>query len=70
MVDADHAERHTALVRVELDRYSGMGEGRVDLIDRDGVVRVGSVAADVADDAQLARSGRERFGLDEGRDLG
>jgi hypothetical protein len=33
-------------------------------------VRVGGVAGDVTDDAQTARLGGERLGVDEGRDLG
>ena len=33
-------------------------------------MRVGGVAGDVTDDAQTARPGGERLGVDEGRDLG
>lgn len=70
MVNADHAQRQTVATLGERDGYCGLGEGGVDVVDGNGVVRVGCVARDVADDAQAARLGGQRLGVDEGRDLG
>lgn len=69
VVDADDAERQIVAALGERHRHRGLGEGRVDVVDGDGVVGVGGVARDVADDAQAARIGGQRLGVDERRDL-
>ena len=68
MVDGDDAERLAGGVLGERDGHGRCGEGGVDAVDRDGVVRVGSVAGDVAVDGELAVGGGEGFGGDEGGD--
>lgn len=70
MVDADDAQRQTVAALGESHGHCGLGEGGVDVVDGDGVVRVGGVARDVADDAQATRLSRQRLGVDEGGDLG
>ena len=70
MVNADDAEGQVVAALGKRDGHCGLGEGGVDVVDGDGVVGVGGVAGDVADDAQAARIGGQRLGIDEGRDLG
>lgn len=70
VVDADHAQRQTVAALGEGDGHGWLGEGGVDVVDGNGVVRVGGVAGDVADDAEAAGLGGQRLGVDEGRDLG
>jgi hypothetical protein len=70
VVDADDAEWQVVAALGERDRHGRFAEGGVDVVDGDGVVGVGGVAGDVTDDAQTARLGGERLGVDEGRDLG
>lgn len=70
VVDADNAQWQTVAALRERHWYCGLAEGGVDVVDGDGVVGVGGVAGDVADNAQAARLSRQRLGVDEGRDLG
>lgn len=70
VVDADDAQRQTVAALGERHGYCGFAEGGVDVVDGDGVVGVGGVARDVADDTQAARLSRQRLGVDEGRNLG
>jgi hypothetical protein len=70
VVDADDTERQFVAALGERDGHGRFAEGGVDVVDGDRVVGVGGVARDVADDAQTARLGGERLGVDEGRDLG
>ena len=70
VVDADDAQRKTVAALGEGHGYCGLAEGGVDVVDGDGVVGVGGVARDVADDTQAARLSRQRLGVDEGRNLG
>jgi hypothetical protein len=70
VIDADDAEWQVVAALGELHGHCGLAEGGVDVVDGDRVVRVGGVAGDVADDAQAARLGGERLGVDEGGDLG
>ena len=70
MVDADDAEGQAVAALGQRDGDGGLAEGGVDVVDGDGVVRVGGVAGDVADDAEAAGGGGEGLGVDEGRDLG
>jgi hypothetical protein len=70
VVDADDTKRQVVAALGERHGHGRLAEGGVDVVDGDRVVRVGGVAGDVADDAQAARLGGERLGVDEGRDLG
>lgn len=70
VVDADHAQGQTVAAFGQRDGHCGLGEGGVDVVDWDGVVGVGGVARDIADNAQATRVGGQRLGVDEGRDLG
>jgi extradiol dioxygenase family protein len=70
VVDADDAERQVVATLGERHRHGRLAEGGVDVVNGDRVVGIGGVAGDVADDAQAARLGGERLGVDEGRDLG
>jgi hypothetical protein len=70
VVDADDAQRQTVAALRERHWHCGLAEGGVDVVDGDGVVRVGGVARDIADNAQAARLSRQRLSVDEGRDLG
>jgi hypothetical protein len=70
VIDADDAEWQVVAALGELHGHGGFAESGVDVVDGDRVVRVGGVAGDVADDAQAARLGGERLGVDEGGDLG
>ena len=70
VVDAYDAQRQTVAALGQRHGYCGLAESGVDVVDGDGVVGVGGVARDVADDTQAARLSRQRLGVDEGRDLG
>jgi hypothetical protein len=70
VVDADDAQWQTVAALGESHGHCGLREGGVDVVDGDGVVGVGGVAGDVADDAQAARLSGQRLGVDERRDLG
>jgi hypothetical protein len=70
VVDADDAQRQTVAAFGQRHRHCWLAEGGVDVVNGDGVVRVGSVARDITDDTQAARLSGERLGVDEGRDLG
>lgn len=65
VVDGDDAQWGPVALDVHLD--GGLVKGGVDVVDGDGVVRVGRVAADVADDAELATGGFEAREVDERR---
>lgn len=66
MVNRDDGQRGPVALDVNLD--GGLVEGGVDVVDGDGVVRVGGVAADVADDAEVAAGALEALAVDKGRD--
>ena len=70
VVDADDAQRQAVAALGEGNGNCGLAEGGVDVVDGDGVVGVGGVARDIADDAQAARLSRQRLGVDERRNLG
>ena len=70
VVDADDAQRQTVAALGESHGHCGLRECGVDVVDGDGVVGVGGVAGNIADDAQAARLSRKRLGVDEGRNLG
>ena len=70
VVDADDAQRQTVAALGESHGHCGLRECGVDVVDGDGVVGVGGVAGNIADDAQAARLSRQRLGVDEGRNLG
>lgn len=55
------------LVVLDLNRHSRLVEGGVDGVDRDGVVRVGGIAGNITDNAQLAARSGEQVVVDEGR---
>lgn len=70
MVDADEGEGRGGRGG---DEQGGVGEGGVAVVDGDGVMRVGGVAADVADDGEGAAGGvggGQGGGREEGRDGG
>lgn len=66
MINADHCQVRT--VTAHVDGKCGVDEGTVLVVERDRVVGVAGVAADVADDAKLATGLRQRFGCDKWRD--
>lgn len=66
VVDGDDGQSGAVALYVNLD--GGLVEGGVDIVDGDGVVGVGGVAADVADNAELAAGALEALAIDEGRD--
>jgi len=70
VIDADDAEWQTVAAFGQSDGHCRLAECGVDVVDGDGVVGVGGVARDVADDAQAARLSGQRLGIDEGRNLG
>ena len=52
MVDGDDGQSWT--VTLYRNSYGGLVKSGVDIVDGDGVVRVGGITADVADDAEFA----------------
>jgi hypothetical protein len=70
VVNADHAEGQTVAAFGKRNRHGRLAESGVDVVDGDRVVRVGGVARDITDNAQAARLSGQRFGVDEGRNLG
>jgi hypothetical protein len=66
VVDGDNRQRRPVTLDIDLD--SGLVECGVDAVDGNGVVRVGGVAADVADDAELAAGALEARAVDKRRD--
>ena len=70
MIDANDAQRQVVAALGKLYGPGRLAESGVDVVDGDGVMRVGGVAGDVADDAQATGLGGERLGVDEGGDLG
>lgn len=70
MIDADHTQWQLTGSAWQLHRDGRVGEGGVDFVDGNGIVRVRGIAGDIAHDAQLACRGRQGLGVDEGRDLG
>ena len=70
VINTDHAQWQLRRTFWQLDGYSGLGEGGVDVVDGDRIVRVRGVAGDVADDGEFAGRGGEGLGVDEGRDFG
>jgi hypothetical protein len=66
VVDGDDGEGGPVAGDVDLD--GGLVEGGVDVVDGDGVVGIGGVAADVADDAELAGGRLQALAVDKGWD--
>lgn len=66
MVDGDDGQRGPVTLDIDLD--GGLVECGVDVVDGNGVVGVGGVAADVADDAELAAGALEARAVDKRRD--
>lgn len=70
VVDADNAQRQIVAALGESHGHCGLAESGVDVVNGNGVVGVGGVAGDVADDTQAARLSGQRLGVDERRNLG
>lgn len=70
MINADHGQGQVRRFSTELDRDSRLRERRVDVVDRNRIVRVGGVTRDVAHDGKLAFRRCQRSLIDEGWNLG
>lgn len=70
MVYADHTKGNIVGFGRKLDRNCWFVEGGVDVINRNGVVRVSRVARHIAHDAELAVWRSKRLLVDEGWNLG
>lgn len=57
MINADHCQVRT--VTAQVDRKCGLDEGTVFVVERDRVVGVAGVAADVADNAKFTAGLRQ-----------
>lgn len=64
MIDRD--DRELGTVALHLDRNGGLIKRSVDIVHRDRVMRIRSIAADIADNAQLPILALQALQVDEG----